>query len=68
MFNEATSTHNISTEQALMDVVNALSQELTIVMIDHRLSTLEQCDRVFQLSQGRVAADGPPQLFLTAQA
>ena len=59
---------DMATEQALMEAVNALSEELTIVMIAHRLSTVEQCDRVICLAQGTVAADGPPQLVLAAQA
>ena len=68
VLDEATSSLDTATEQALMDAVNALSQELTIVMIAHRLSTVQQCDRVIRLAQGRVSADGPPQLVLTAQA
>ena len=68
VLDEATSALDTATEQALMEAVNALSQELTIVMIAHRLSTVQQCDRVIQLSQGRVAADGPPRVVLSAQA
>ena len=68
VLDEATSALDITTERALMKEVNALSKELTIVMIAHRLSTVELCDRVIQLSQGRVTADGPPQLVLSTQA
>ena len=68
VLDEATSALDTATEQALMEAVNVLSDELTIVMIAHRLSTVEQCDRVIQLSNGRVAADGLPRLVLKAQA
>ena len=68
VLDEASSSLDTATEQALMDAVNALSQELTIVMIAHRLSTVQRSDRVIQLLKGRVAADGPPRLVLTAQA
>ena len=68
VLDEATSALDTATEQALMEEVNALSEELTIVMIAHRLSTVEQCDRVICLDQGTAAADGPPRLVLTAQA
>ena len=68
VLDEATSALDTATEQALMDAVNSLSKELTVVMIAHRLSTVQSCDRVIKLEQGRVCADGPPQLVLTAQS
>ena len=68
VLDEATSALDTATEQALMDAVNALSQDLTIVMIAHRLSTVERCDRVIRLTHGTVTADGPPELVLGAQA
>lgn len=55
VLDEATSALDTATEQALMDAVNALSKELTIVMIAHRLSTLQKCDRVIRLEHGSVA-------------
>jgi len=53
-----------ATEQALMEAVNALSEELTVVMIAHRLSTVQQCDRVIRLERGRVVDDGVPERVL----
>ena len=67
VFDEATSALDNATEQALMEAVNRLSEELTIVMIAHRLSTMQCCDRVILLAQGTVSADGPPQLILAGQ-
>ena len=61
VFDEATSALDTSTEQALMDsVYQLIGRDLTIVMIAHRLSTLQRCDRVLRLADGVVAADGPP--------
>ena len=60
VFDEATSALDTRTEQALMDAINQLTKDLTIVMIAHRLSTVEHCDRVIRLSDGAVTADGPP--------
>ncbi|MBO72147.1 MAG: hypothetical protein CMD35_00890 [Flavobacteriales bacterium] len=54
VFDEATSALDTDTEQALMDSVNDLSKQLTIVMIAHRLSTVQRCDRVIRIQQGRV--------------
>ena len=68
VFDEATSALDTSTEQALMQAIEALSKELTIVMIAHRLSTVERCDRVIRLADGLVTADGPPRLVLPAHA
>ena len=64
VLDEATSALDTATEQALMDAVNSLSKELTVVMIAHRLSTVQRCDRVIKLERGIVTADGPPQLVL----
>ena len=61
VFDEATSALDTDTEEAVMASVEGLSKELTIVMIAHRLSTVQRCSRVIRLAQGTVAADGPPQ-------
>jgi ABC-type multidrug transport system fused ATPase/permease subunit len=41
-----------------MDAVNALHGAKTLVIIAHRLSTVEQCDVVYRLEQGRVVGAG----------
>ena len=64
VLDEATSALDTSTEKALMDAVNQLSRDLTIVMIAHRISTIRRCDRVIQLSEGSVIANGSPQQIL----
>jgi ATP-binding cassette, subfamily B, bacterial PglK len=65
VFDEATSALDNQTEKAVMQAIEGLSRELTIVMIAHRLSTVEHCDRVIQLNHGRVVSDGPPSAVLT---
>ena len=67
VFDEATSALDTSTEEAVMGAVEGLSMGLTIVLIAHRLSTVQRCDRVIRLAQGAVSADGPPRLVLAAQ-
>ena len=37
-----------------MEAIEGLSRDLTLVMIAHRLSTLSRCDRVIELSNGKV--------------
>lgn len=64
VLDEATSALDDATERAVMQAVEGLSRDLTIVTIAHRLSTLARCDRVIRLQQGTIAADGPPQFVL----
>ena len=54
VFDEATSALDKSTEKEVMDAIDALSKELTIIIIAHRLSTLERCDRIVRVQQGRL--------------
>jgi ABC-type multidrug transport system fused ATPase/permease subunit len=58
VFDEATSALDNLTERAVMDAVQALGHQKTIIMIAHRLSTVRHCDRIFLLEGGRVAASG----------
>jgi len=67
ILDEATSALDNATEISVMEAINNLSRNLTVVMIAHRLSTVSQCDRVIRLEHGRVVADGPPSEVL-AQA
>jgi ABC-type multidrug transport system fused ATPase/permease subunit len=55
---EATSALDSLTEQAVMDAVNNLSHEITIILIAHRLSTVRQCDMIYFLEKGAVAFKG----------
>ena len=66
-FDEATSALDTRTEEAVMESINALSQSLTVIIIAHRISTVQSCDRVIRLANGAVSAAGPPEAGLTAQ-
>ncbi|MGF1522998.1 MAG: ABC transporter ATP-binding protein [Leptolyngbyaceae cyanobacterium] len=58
VFDEATSALDNSTEKEVMTAINGLSHQLTIILIAHRLSTVEKCDKIFELEQGQVVAEG----------
>ena len=63
VFDEATSALDTETETAVMEAIDRLDRSLTILIIAHRLSTLEGCDFVLQLEAGRLAAiEGNPGL------
>lgn len=64
VLDEATSALDNRTEETVMKAINTLSESLTVIMIAHRLSTVEGCDRVIRLEHGTVSADGPPSLVL----
>lgn len=66
VLDEATSALDTGTEEAVMEAVEGLSRDLTMVMIAHRLSTVQRCDRVVRLDHGAVVANGPPSLILVS--
>ena len=42
----------------VMQAVQALSQERTMILIAHRLRTVQACDRIVMLDNGTIVADG----------
>lgn len=54
VLDEATSALDDVTEEAVMDTIDALNRDLTILVIAHRLTTLRRCDRFVELIGGRV--------------
>lgn len=58
VLDEATSALDNETEQAVMNAVNKLGKDVTIILIAHRLNTVENCDIIFKLEKGRVVFQG----------
>lgn len=58
VFDEATSALDNGTEQSVMDAIEELNRDLTIIFIAHRITTVRRCDIIFQLEHGQVAAQG----------
>ena len=58
VFDEATSALDTSTEAAVIEAVERLGRDLTILIIAHRLTTVRNCDTIVQLEQGRIVAQG----------
>lgn len=58
IFDEATSALDDTTEKIVMEAINSLDENLTILMIAHRLSTLKDCDVIYRLSHGRIIESG----------
>jgi ABC-type bacteriocin/lantibiotic exporter with double-glycine peptidase domain len=58
ILDEATSALDNLTEQLVMEKINNLGYDITIIMIAHRLSTLQNCDQIYFMEQGEVKASG----------
>jgi ATP-binding cassette subfamily B protein len=58
IFDEATSALDNDTEKAVMEAINQLSNELTILIIAHRLTTLKNCSQIIELEKGSVKRVG----------
>jgi ATP-binding cassette subfamily C protein len=58
IFDEATSALDPATEREIAEAVDALRGARTIIVIAHRLTTVERCDRILLLSEGRITASG----------
>jgi ABC-type multidrug transport system fused ATPase/permease subunit len=53
---EATSALDNDTEAAVMEAINSLHGEITLVIIAHRLSTIKKCDYVYRVGDGKIEA------------
>lgn len=58
VFDEATSALDNKTEEAVMEAISGLSQNLTLLMIAHRHSTLRLCTEVVQVKNGEITIRG----------
>ena len=58
ILDEATSALDNQTERAVMDAVNNLRKDTTIILIAHRLDTIKKCDRIFLLENGELKNEG----------
>ena len=57
VFDEATSSLDRSTEIEVMKSIYSLKGEKTIVIVAHRLSTLDQCDYIYKVKSGNLILD-----------
>jgi ABC-type multidrug transport system fused ATPase/permease subunit len=68
VLDEATSSLDTATERGVMQAVRALQGTKTILIVAHRVSTVEHCDRLYRLEQGRVVEEGTPETMLVSKA
>ena len=65
IFDEATSALDGAAEQAIQQTINSLQGNMTLVVVAHRLSTVESCDHLYWIDQGAVRLDGKPDEVLS---
>jgi len=58
VFDEATSALDSETEKSVMEAIENISNEKSIIIIAHRLTTLQKCDRVIKVERGRIVKSG----------
>lgn len=58
VLDEATSALDNETERKVSEAIQALSGEKTLILIAHRLSTVEGCDRIYLLEGGKISKSG----------
>ena len=57
VLDEATSALDNETEAAIMDSINRLHGRKTLIIIAHRLQTIEKCDMVYRVENGQIAIE-----------
>ena len=60
ILDEATSALDAENERAFFDAVDELTRDKTVIMIAHRLSTVQRADRIIAVKDGRIVQEGSP--------
>jgi ATP-binding cassette, subfamily B, bacterial len=68
VLDEPSSALDTTSEQLLQQTLRSLHGQITMVIIAHRMSTLELCDQIIQLDEGRVVATGTWDHFANAES
>ena len=56
VLDEATNSLDVATERRVMEAVTALQGSKTVLIVAHRLSTVEHCDKLYRLHMGSIVA------------
>jgi len=63
IFDEATSALDSGTEREVISAIDSLNRNLTILIIAHRITTLQHCDTIVHLEKGKIFAQGSYEQF-----
>jgi ABC-type multidrug transport system fused ATPase/permease subunit len=58
IFDEATSALDSDTESSVMDAIDRINLDVTVLIVAHRVTTLRNCDLIIELEGGKIKAEG----------
>lgn len=58
ILDEATAALDVETETTIVHAIEALKQDVSVIVVAHRLSTIRNCDSIMYLEKGRVISSG----------
>ena len=65
ILDESTSSLDQDTEKKIMESVQSLKKEKTLIVITHRLVTVKNCDKIFYIEKGQLTKQGSPKEILS---
>jgi ATP-binding cassette, subfamily B, bacterial PglK len=68
VFDEATSSLDGITEDAVLEAIENISHLKTMIIIAHRLTTVRKCNKIYLLNNGRIAAHGTYEELMSSNA
>jgi len=67
IFDEATSALDNETEEIVMEAIRNLGNDLTLIIVAHRLTTLKDCTKIIELQDGKISRTGSFQEIIQDQ-
>ncbi len=58
ILDEATAALDMETETAVMEAIDSLQGKLTLIIVAHRLNTIQNCDTIYEIVEGRAVVKG----------
>lgn len=63
ILDEATAALDNETEKAVMDAINALQGHITMIIVAHRLTTIRNCDAIYEITDGKAVKRSKEEVF-----
>jgi ATP-binding cassette, subfamily B, bacterial PglK len=67
VMDESTSSLDLKTEQEIVKEINQLKGTITLIVIAHRFTTVQQCDRIYNLVKGKISEVGTAERMLSSK-